>query len=106
MAESYRARIHWRDKLTGATGVYTEEPSSHGSLWTTDDDYDDLISVFQWSDGNYSCDCNRAILFLGTDYENAECGDSRFTILKLEALAQDADGPATDLNYSEEADRG
>jgi len=35
---------------------------------------------FMWSEGNYSCDCNRADFFYGRD-ANGECGNSRFRIV-------------------------
>lgn len=41
-----------------------------------------------WTEGNFSCDCNRELEFergLGhdPDLDSVECGDNRFTLLKL-----------------------
>lgn len=38
---------------------------------------------FMWSDGNYSCDCNRALFFAWAGDEgepDIECGDWRFRV--------------------------
>lgn len=46
------------------------------------DDYFDGGGVYQWVDGNYSCDCNRAILF-GQAHgcvEDHECGDGAYSV--------------------------
>ena len=42
-----------------------------------------------WSDGNYACDCNRAIFFgdAGGTNEEMECGETRYTV-----RIEDADG--------------
>ena len=44
---------------------------------------------FMWSDGNYACDCNRAIFFgdAGGTNEEMECGETRYTV-----RIEDADG--------------
>jgi hypothetical protein len=48
-------------------------------------------SLYAWTDGNFGCDCNRAIFFHEwakneTDYDDT-CGDSRYTA--VEAILQD-----------------
>lgn len=44
-------------------------------------------SDFIWSEGNFACDCNRALFFArakGEDEpEETPCGDDRYTILKI-----------------------
>lgn len=38
---------------------------------------------YSWSEGNYSCDCNRSI-FCGKSYEDSSvspCGESRYRII-------------------------
>lgn len=37
---------------------------------------------FLWSEGNYACDCNRALFFYnwGPESEDRDCGDSAFSI--------------------------
>ena len=39
-------------------------------------------SDFMWSDGNFSCDCNRALFFYDHDID-IECGESRFAVLGI-----------------------
>ena len=86
---TFRARCTWLDLWTGKSGVYTEEPSAHGSIWM-DQDTPPQISSFQWDAGNYSCDCARGQFFVGE--ENVPCnGIPRFVITRLEALTEDGD---------------
>ena len=40
-------------------------------------------SEFWWTEGNMGCDCNRSILFGDATLENAECGDTRYTLVKV-----------------------
>ncbi len=43
---------------------------------------DEWSDTFIWSDGNYSCDCNRSIFFAqsgGADHDD-QCGDERFRV--------------------------
>tara|TARA_R110001599_G_scaffold101758_5_gene260064 strand:- start:353 stop:586 length:234 start_codon:yes stop_codon:yes gene_type:complete len=35
---------------------------------------------FMWEEGNWSCDCNRGLMFDGEDYE---CGDDLFEVVKI-----------------------
>jgi hypothetical protein len=39
--------------------------------------------LYLWSDGNYSCDCNRQHFCYGYDGDDAECGDERFLIVDV-----------------------
>lgn len=73
------AKVHWKDTVTGATGVY----DSPGSLWYIEDG---SVSFFNWLDHNYSCDCNRGHMFIGTELGCSEV--SRFK-LKIEAFDGD-----------------
>ncbi len=43
------------------------------------------FSEFQWTDGNYGCDCNRGIFFdraldQEQEFESYECGSGRYKI--------------------------
>lgn len=41
------------------------------------------VLVFMWSDGNYSCDCNRALFFantVGDPDPDQECGDKAYSV--------------------------
>lgn len=50
----------------------------------------DYYGEFIWSEGNYSCDCNRAIFFANTDEDDeCECGDTRYTV---RIIAKDGSG--------------
>lgn len=45
----------------------------------------DSASEYLWSEGNYSCDCNRALFFAEAHGENdpdRDCGDERY-VLKI-----------------------
>lgn len=64
--------IHIKDNVTG------EEVINHSKLgWNGD---------FIWVDGNFACDCNRALFFIEAKtgswpHENeTDCGDDRYTI--------------------------
>lgn len=40
-------------------------------------------SLYMWREGNYSCDCNRALFFARSGMGNAEdgaCGDERYRV--------------------------
>ena len=42
------------------------------------------MSAFQWTDGNWSCDCNRALMF-NLDIGQGICaGSKRFIVIKAE----------------------
>ena len=44
-------------------------------------------SDYQWLDGNYACDCNRALFFArakGEDDPDQVCGDTAYTALYAE----------------------
>ena len=71
----YSLRI--KNNATGESRVYK-------------DDYDwaeEYLFRYQYTEGNYSCDCNRAIFFAdGTDEDDeCECGDDvAFSIIWVE----------------------
>jgi hypothetical protein len=76
-------RVRWRERATGREGVY-DEPNDKGSASCWWDG--ETLNKFMWEDGNYSCDCNRALFFLDEDYDDLKCGDCRFEILSIEPL--------------------
>ena len=69
-----RVRIRWRDTKTGRTGVWTEEPCEVGSVWQDRGEW----NAYMWQDGNYACDCNRALYFI--ESQDPPCGSERFVI--------------------------
>jgi len=49
--------------------------------------YGDGGSLYWWTDGNFGCDCNRALTFYREDEapeDEIDCGDTRFTVLQAE----------------------
>ena len=74
MNEYRRARIRWKHLPSGKTGIY-DEPIGTATL-SPEDDHDS----FMWLEGNFSCDCNRRIIFLGEDADKVECGEGAFEI--------------------------
>lgn len=64
--------IHWQDILTGNREIYRTkfEPE-----WFHKDEIsvNGLDLPYIWTDGNFACDCNRRILFLGEEIDNVEC---------------------------------
>jgi hypothetical protein len=51
-----RLSWRWRDKA----GTY-EDPVGKGTAWR--DEETGEPNFFMWEEGNYSCDCNKAVLF-------------------------------------------
>ncbi len=83
--------IHWKDNRTNQTGIYKTEvdncnhEANEGRYngWCTKDCKDP--NMFIWEEGNYSCDCNRSIFFLGLDVDNHfNCDEDIFEIIKYE----------------------
>jgi hypothetical protein len=62
--EKVQVRLGWWNKLDNTRGVYVlpepEEFTNRGQ-WKPELEG----AAFQWGEGNYSCDDNRAIFFLG-----------------------------------------
>lgn len=74
----FKVKLLWKDKISNRAGVYETELES---------DEEGLLEFFIWNEGNYSCDCNRAILFLGYEYDHKEpnyaCNTSNIDIEKV-----------------------
>ncbi len=66
-------RITLEDTTTGEQRIYID---------TLEDErtYD---ASYIWSDGNYSCDCNRYNFFYGSE-DSVGCGDTRFKVIRWE----------------------
>lgn len=68
--------VYIRDVDTGYAGIYLTES---GPDWDGESP-----NTFIWSEGNFSCDCNRSIFLhsaLGLDEpKNLECGERRYAI--------------------------
>jgi len=68
------ATVFITDTMTGETRTYLDD------LATAEDDYHEYL----WSEGNYCCDCNRAIFFDvaggGDGDPDRGCGGERYDI--------------------------
>jgi hypothetical protein len=72
--ETYDVQI--RCNATGKIRVYHED-----SPWLES-------SEFGWTEGNYSCDCNRRLFFERAgggdpDLDETRCGDRAYTVIKV-----------------------
>lgn len=67
----------------------------------SDDEWGDL-QEYLWTEGNYACDCNRAIFFEeagdGSEDPDAECGDSAYTAISVTL----SDGTVLPVDYIDE----
>ena len=61
------ADVHIRNNATGETRIYRDDFS--GS--------DEPFDVWQWTDGNYGCDCNRSLFFMRAGGESPSVTDPR-----------------------------
>jgi hypothetical protein len=53
-----------------------------------------------WSEGNFSCDCNRSGLFFGDEHtEDIRCGEDRFAV---RCMADDGTELYRDKHFTEE----
>lgn len=62
------ATVHIVEVASGKTAEMEE------SIWPGDG------SEWLWTDGNYSCDCNRALFVHGKDSDDIECSEGRYLI--------------------------
>ncbi len=61
----------------GSYRVLLRDNQTNEERWyTVDSAWED--EVYLWTEGNWSCDCNRHLFFYG-DNENVDCGDERFS---------------------------
>ena len=67
--------VHLLETATGRRAVYRDEYAWRETL------------EFQWSEGNYGCDCNRSLFFhraLNIDEpEDPACGENAFKVEKI-----------------------
>jgi hypothetical protein len=67
--------VHIRNNATGEVREYRDNLDWHGS------------SLYWWSEGNMSCDCNREPTWImaggGEPPDNCDCGHSRFAITRI-----------------------
>jgi len=61
----------------------TGERRTYSDDWIVEDE-DGFSSRYIWEEGNFACDCNRALFFARSigedDPEDRPCGDERFTV--------------------------
>lgn len=85
--------VHIRRNSDGLVRVYRENME----WWTGEDGSSDFL----WSDGNYACDCNRALFFaraVGEEDPNRKCGDDAFAV---RILAEDGTELYVDDDWNE-----
>lgn len=66
--------IHITEVATGITRIYHHND---------DPDWERIDGDYVWPDGNYGCDCNRALFFAragGEEDIDIECGEERFSV--------------------------
>ena len=76
MTQYAPTHIEITDTATGEMRVYVDD-------FGFDDD-PASGNEFCWSEGNFSCDCNRELFFEranGNEPDETECGDDRFRVL-------------------------
>lgn len=74
--------IALQDKETGETKIIKYESQFKDG----DDEDNDMVVDFMWTEGNYSCDCNRHVFFYDSDAGENPCGDKRFNLVKIEKV--------------------
>jgi hypothetical protein len=78
--------IHLRDNTTGERYVYYDDSDWAG--WDEDRNADYQIE-WMFGDGNYACDCNRALYFEAAktgkwpNNPDRDCGHERYTIERI-----------------------
>lgn len=73
----FAVRVRLRDTQTGET---REFECKYDHIGCGPDN-----ARYIWTEGNYSCDCNRSLSF-GVSFEDARCGDGRYELDRLETL--------------------
>ena len=79
---SLKIDFHITDEKTGETRAFADD-TEYTLEW---DDQNQNPSLFIWEDGNYACDCNRALFFgyaKGEKYGDIKspCGEWRYSVL-------------------------
>lgn len=82
MNQAFQYRISLTQIETSKTVEFDDKWGYPDYVRGEDWEYD---PVFIWTDGNYSCDCNRHIFFYKdglktNDYEDVECGDKLYKV--------------------------
>lgn len=78
---SYPYLVSIRNNATGEVRSY-EELDTYDS-WTPQPPMDEPTGAFMWSEGNYACDCNRALFFAhtgGEDEPEHPCGEGAYSV--------------------------
>ena len=66
--------VHIRHNPTGEVRIAKDHTG-----WYRNDEFSEFI----WSEGNYSCDCNRCLFFKRVkdeDESDCECGDNEYSV--------------------------
>lgn len=71
--------ISLRDNKTNISKIITQE---------YDDDMSNEGIEFMWTEGNYSCDCNRYNFFYPNSNIDYPCGESRFDMASVPQITE------------------
>lgn len=82
-----RFDIHLRDTLTGATKIDRDDFE-----WQTEQ-----AMLFQWIEGNYSCDCNRGAVLYDED-PDLPCSPLGTNRIVIDRIANRATGQEVDMD--------
>ena len=95
-----------RNNETGEIKVHKEDYEWQDDIRTINGKQEFFGSAFDgftyhWSEGNFGCDCNRAILMYGYDKEaERKCSTGKFDIIKI----MDEDGDEYPIDEFNEVD--
>ena len=84
MIPSIQCRIHIKEVSTGTVVSFLDNVSCEHQGWSQPE-FSETSNPYIWSEGNFSCDCNRYIFFqreLGREEQDSglECGETRFRV--------------------------
>ena len=77
---SYDIDVHLLETETGERAVYRTQG------WDNAEDYGYGFANFIWEEGNYACDCNRALFFArasGKPEPDITCSHDRYRVEKI-----------------------
>jgi hypothetical protein len=66
------AKAEIRENRTGCVHI-----SQQDVIW---DEENECPHTYIWSEGNFSCDCNRALFFNGKYTDDMPCGDGGYSV--------------------------
>jgi len=99
--ERGRVQIDWLDRRTGLRGRFDEREDYGGYGGSVHrDEETGRWELFMWQDGNYACDCNRSLFFLGR--ENARDCEGENLVIEALSVWPEGGGPLEATGYAEQ----